>query len=114
ALERTTPNIWNFRDRDYPRANIFASLGIVGGSRQQCGRRIALPLQIPFVKGVDGHAELLRIAADLIQGRQPVIDIEGGVFQAFGHNWAGKLLELEHEVAVLFAPVLFEVFWKSK
>ena len=40
------------------------------------------------------YAEAPRIAADLVEGEQPDIAVEGGVLGGFGHDRPGDLLEV--------------------
>src|SRR5581483_7069545 len=46
------------------------------------------------MKFLDGDSELPRIASDLVQGGKPVVAIERGILQPFGHDRTGHLLEL--------------------
>src|ERR1700733_10730990 len=42
-------------------------------------------------------SEPVKIAAHIVQRNQAVIAVKGSVFQAFGHYWAGGLLEFHSE-----------------
>src|SRR6266508_166365 len=53
----------------------------------------------PFVKVGDRQRGGGSIAADLVEGQQPVIAVEGGILQRLGHHRAGELLNLERETA---------------
>ena len=45
--------------------------------------------------------EAVRIAADLIQREQTVVDIQGRIFEAFRHDRSGHLLEFADKTALL-------------
>ncbi len=55
------------------------------------------------VKGGHGNAEAARLAADIVQGGQPVVAIEGRVLDALGHHRRGELLKLHGEGLYPFA-----------
>src|ERR1700723_3942317 len=42
-------------------------------------------------------SEPTKIAAHIVQRNQAVIAVKGSIFQAFGHHWAGGLLEFHGE-----------------
>ena len=86
----------------------------MGGSGEQSRRPIALPRDVLVVKCRNADAELLRLAADLVQRGEPVVNIEGGILQSLGHDRPGALLELENEMRVLRARFFIQVFRKTK
>ena len=90
--------------------HIFASFRIVGGSGEQRCRPVALSIQIALVKRIDAYPELLRLASDLIERRQPVVNIKHGVLQSLGHDRASGLLKFQHEMGVGFAGGVVEIF----
>ena len=49
---------------------------------------------------VGGHAEPVRIPADLVQRRQPDVAVESGVLDALRHHGAGRLLPARYELVV--------------
>src|SRR4051812_5920756 len=78
--------------------------------RGEQGRRpVRKPLGVLLMKIIDGTAELLWLAAYLVQGSEAVIDIEGGVLYPFGRNRSGRLLKLKDKVGMRGARLLIEV-----
>src|SRR5215472_7975403 len=53
------------------------------------------------VELLGGNAELSRRSPDLVIGDKAVVNVESGVFQAFGHHRPGELLEFEGEIEFL-------------
>ena len=66
---------------------------------------MGLTLLIDAMQFLRGDAKAVRIMAHLVEREQPVVDVEGGIFEAFGHDRRGHLLELAHK-ALLLCPVL--------
>ena len=66
VLQRTSPKLRHFRNRDDPGAHIFAAFCIVRGGREQARRPIALSVKIPLVKSINAQSELLRLAAHFV------------------------------------------------
>src|SRR4029079_8210282 len=58
---------------------------------------VALALVRGGVEGSDAYAESPRIAADLVQRDQPVVDIEARVFHCLRHDRPGELLQTARE-----------------
>ena len=54
----------------------------------------------------DAGAEGGRVAADLVERDEPVVEVEGGVLHPLGHDRAGQLLELHDEPAALVTLLL--------
>src|SRR4029079_10992501 len=71
---------------------ILAALGVMRGGTQHGMRRSFRPLRIGVMEGGYAYAELVRVAADLIQRQHPVVAVEGGILEALGHNRAAILL----------------------
>ena len=69
-----------------------------------CGQRAGTLDHHP-VKTVDIEGRRGGIAADLVEGKQPVIAIEGGVFERLRHHRSGELLDLERKAADPLAAV---------
>ena len=68
------------------------------GRRRQHGMRPLLrPIGTGTVKRIHAIAERRRIAADVVQRNEPVVDIKTGVLHALGHHRCGQLLELARE-----------------
>ena len=63
-----------------------------------CGQRRARSWFCP-VECRERHAEAVRLAADLVQGYQPVVLIEGRVFHRLGHHRGAVLLKFHGEGA---------------
>ena len=55
------------------------------------------------MKRLDLEAKLLRFAADFIQRRQPVVNVERSILETLRHDRAGALLEFENEMFVCAA-----------
>ena len=53
------------------------------------------------MEGRQRAAELVRVAAHLVERNQAVVDVEGRVFGAFGHDRPGRLLEAGDEIQKL-------------
>ena len=114
ALESWRQSCGTLGDRHHPRAHVFAPLRVVGGSREQRRRPIALPLAIALVKFVDADPEMLRLAADFVQRGQPVVNVERRILQALRHDRPGALLEFQNEMRVLGARFLVQIFRKTE
>ena len=66
------------------------------------------------VKCFHARTELLRLAADFIQGREPIENVKDGIFDAFRHDRRSRLLEFQNKMFVFGARLLVEVFRKSQ
>src|SRR5438045_3717592 len=73
-----------------------------------------MSIQIARVKRIDTHAELLRLAADFVQRREAIVNIEHGVLEALCHDRTSELLEFEHEVRVLFSFLVIQILWETE
>ena len=62
----------------------------------------------------DPHPETLRLAADFIQRRKPVIDVKNRVLEPLGHDRAGDLLKLQDEMHVLGAGRVVQIFRETE
>ncbi len=92
------PHIRHFRKHIQPVAHILAALGIVRRSRQHGVGRRSQPLAVRLMKVVGRDSEGIHRAADVIRRNEAVVDVEGGVLHALGHDRAGQLLEFQREV----------------
>ena len=54
-------------------------------------------LRVRAVEGIDADAEAARVAADVVEGEQACVAVEGGVLHALGHHGRRGLLEARHE-----------------
>ena len=54
--------------------------------------------EVEIVKLFDGCAEPIRRTAHFIQRQQAIINIQRGIFRAFGHQRPGQLLEVHDKV----------------
>src|ERR1041384_5138242 len=61
------------------------------------------------MKPTDADPELLRFAADFIERREAVVNVEGCVLNALRHDRGGHLLEFQDEMRMLAARVLVDV-----
>ena len=89
-----------------PRAHVLAPLVVVGGARQHGQRVVAQGLLDQGVEGARAHAEVVRLAADLVEGDQAVVAVERGVLDRLRHHRPGELLEVHggrDDVAALVA-----------
>jgi hypothetical protein len=82
------------------RAHVGAALGVVRRQREQrrgptLGHRGAVA-----VEALRRAAERAWVAADLVQGDQAVVAIEGGVLGPLGHHGRGELLHAQREVGL--------------
>ena|ERR1700685_406555 len=78
-------------------ANVFASLGVVGGKSAEGVGPMLLPVGQISMQLRWLEAEARGIAADFVEGYQAVIEIKRGVLDAFGHRRGGQLLEFRGE-----------------
>ncbi len=87
-------------DREQPGPDVLAALGVVGGQRGHAQRPVLLLVDRPGVHLLGGRdLEQVRVAADLVEGDQPVPAVERGVLDALGHHRAPGLLQPDREVA---------------
>ena len=54
-------------------------------------------LRVSLVKRFDGRAEVPGLAAHFVQRHKAIVNIERGIFHAFGRDRARALLELLHK-----------------
>ena len=73
-----------------------------------------MSIQIAFVKCLDTQPELLRLAADFVERRQTVINVEHRVLESLRHDRPGELLEFENEMHVLLARLHIQVLRETK
>ncbi|MEX0876204.1 MAG: hypothetical protein WD114_01985, partial [Phycisphaerales bacterium] len=83
-------------------ADIFAAFGVVGAGGEHCpgpslGAVHGSLVEVGGRKGPCGG-----VAADLVEGGEAVVSVEGGVFDALGGGWGGELLETDGDLALLF------------
>ena len=81
-----------------PRSDVLAALGVVGGGGEQAVRPALQALGVQAVERRHRDAERLRLAADLVERDQPVVDVERRVLHGLGRDRAGRLLDLLHEL----------------
>ena len=67
-------------------------------------RPLAGAVRQPAMQRLRRDTELVRLAADLVQRHQTVVDVERRVFDALGRHRARHLLELADELQ-MFAPL---------
>ncbi|MBI2940368.1 MAG: hypothetical protein HYY04_08000 [Chloroflexi bacterium] len=103
--QRGAPEPRHLRERVQASANVGAALGVVGRARQHRRRPAPQPLGILTVEGRRRATELLGITTDLVERKEPVVDVERGVLDPFRHHGAGRLLKPHHE-AIPLGPVL--------
>src|SRR5262249_1112356 len=73
-----------------------------------------MSIQIPLVKRIDAETKLLRFAADFIERRETVVNVEHRVFETLGHDRSGELLKLQDEMDVLLARLRIQIFREPK
>ncbi len=81
-----------------PGAHVLGPLGVVRRQRRHRQRPVALAGGVGLVEGGDRQAEASRIAADLVERRQPQVAVERRVLDALGHDRPAGLLEAGHEL----------------
>ena len=59
---------------------------------------IGLPVLLRRVERVEGQLHVRGVPADLVEGGEPRVPVEGGVLQRLGRNRGGKLLEPPHRL----------------
>ena len=91
-----------------PGADVLAPLGVVGRQRRQGVRPSGLPGSVVGVDRVGLEPEPARLAADLVERDQAVVDVERGVLDPLGRHRGRHLLELAGEPSLLGAVVLGE------
>ena len=69
-----------------------------------CGQWLG-PRAVGPVEGGDADAEMVGMAADLVQRNQAVVAVEGGVLEALGHHRTAILLHLHGEAHDRLAAV---------
>ena len=62
----------------------------------------------------DADPEMLRLAADFVQRREPVVNVKGGVLEPLRHDRPGALLKFQNEMHVRGARLVVEVFRKTE
>src|SRR4051794_41526754 len=63
---------------------------------------------------LDRAAEALRLAPDLIQRGETIVDIKDRILEPFRHDRAGSLLKLQDELSVGHARFVVEVLRKTE
>src|SRR4051812_32450793 len=86
------PVLRDLRQDGQPGPRIFSTLGVMRGGTQHRVRGSFGPLNISVMEGRNAYAELVGVAADLIQRQHPIVAVEGGILQALRHHWAAILL----------------------
>ena len=97
ALHLARPFLRHVCEHGEARTCVLSALGVVGGGCQHRARPMLRTLCIGLVEGAGGNAEPLGFAADLVEGDEPVVAIEGGILQTFGHHRTAVLLQLHRE-----------------
>ena len=57
------------------------------------------------MKFLHAHAEFVGGGAHLVQRNKTVVNIKGGIFQAFGHHRSGELLKFQSKCQALLASI---------
>ena len=102
-LTHVSHSVWNLREHVDARANVFGTLGVVGGGRIHRVRPVLRPSFDEFDEIRLQRTRGARIAADFVQGNQRIVDVEKCVFESFGHDRAGELLPSHGEREAVFA-----------
>ena len=76
------------------RPRILAALGVVGRGAEHGVRPAFAALAVGLVESGERDAELIGIAADLVQRDEAVVAVEGCVLEPLGHHRAAVLLQL--------------------
>ena len=103
------PLVRNFGQNIDGGAHIFAALGVVRGRGEQAVGPVLRTGQIECVKFAGADAEEARIAADFVEGNQPMVPIECGIFEALGHGGTGELLKFENEPAAITTGLIAQI-----
>ena len=72
-------------------------------------RKLRLARGILPMEDLRRGAEVVRLASDLIECDEPVIDIEGRILDALGGDGAGALLKFHHKAEMLRAAGLVDI-----
>jgi hypothetical protein len=100
AAERGRELARDLRQDVDPRPDVLAAFGVVGRAAEHRVRPALGAGGVLAVELVDRQPEVVRLAADFVERGQSVVDVEGGVLDPLGHDRAGRLLELHHELAL--------------
>src|SRR5215212_1980825 len=87
------PLTWDLREYVDPGAHVLAALGVMRGGRAPRVRPALEALGVQTGKLGDGDAEALRLAADLVQGDESVVDVKGRILHALCHHRSRVLLK---------------------
>ena len=82
--------------------HVFTPLRVMGRGAVHGMGPVFRPSRDRRVKPLDTAAEAIRRTADLVQGNEPIIPVEGRVFEAFGHQRRRQLLERPDGPPALF------------
>ena len=108
ALEARRPRLGHFGQDVDPGTNVLAALGVVRREWRQGVRPPCLPPSIVSVHRLGADAEADRVAADLVERHQAVVDVKGRVLDPLGRHRRGHLLELAGESPLLGAVLVAE------
>ena len=100
ALEHLAPAFGHLGEHRQSRAHILAALRVVGRQGRHRVRPLGLATPERGVEPVHRQGEHTRVSADLGQRAEPRLAIEGGVFDALGHDGPGRLLEAARDLEV--------------
>ena len=88
GLDLPAPFLRHFGENGEPRPIVFAALGVVRRGRQHGVRPVLGARGVRLVKEGRGEAKPLRRAADFVERDEPIVAIESGVLDPFGHHRA--------------------------
>src|SRR5437868_12371990 len=66
------------------------------------------------MESLDAEAKLLRLASDLVQRRQSVVNVKNRILESLRHDRAGELLKLENKLHVFRALFFVQIFRKTE
>src|ERR1035441_3914547 len=81
-------------------ADVFASLGVMSGRRQQGEGTLGLVARVASVELADIDAEMSRRIADLVERHQNKLAVAGRVLHALGGRGGAELLQAKNQVAL--------------
>src|SRR5262245_49794771 len=73
-------------------------------------RPASLPFYVVSVKNCGSNTKSLGVAAYFVERNESVVNVEGGIFQAFGHYGSRNLLEPQRKANQLSSIVWLKVF----
>src|SRR5262249_44864877 len=80
--------------------DVAAPLRVVRLRGEELARKTPRALEVPGMEVVDLEIEASGVAADLVEGDEPEVAVEGRVLDTFRHHGRGRLLEREDEGVV--------------